>query len=278
MQVAVRTPMLLQGRSREAVCCVGVASCQSQLRLLPQVRCDKWAVGAVQPLVNRERLIGQRGRTLGDAKLTINAGQHREQLSLHRRLGRQVTLHAPGAFIEHLPQGDVSAGGLHRIGPLKNADQERLHRLGLLRLERLRTRLPGCRCQPTQEREHQRHRHCDADAVPPHELANAISPSLRPCRHRPALEKPLQILGERTCADIAARRFPAQRFQHDRIEVARQARGQRARGHAPRVRDLVDRCGVITIPDGNVRRPWRLGIERYACRARCWRTRTAVVP
>ena len=111
--------MPLQGLSREAVCCVGVASCQSQLRLLPQVRCDKWAVGAVQPLVNRERLIGQRGRTLGDAKLTVNAGQHRQQLSLHRRLARQVTLHAPGAFIEHLPQGDVPAGRLHRIGALE---------------------------------------------------------------------------------------------------------------------------------------------------------------
>ena len=62
VQVAVRTPMLLQGRSRESVCGVGVAACQSQLRLLPQVRCDKWAVGAVKPLVNSERLIGQRRR------------------------------------------------------------------------------------------------------------------------------------------------------------------------------------------------------------------------
>ena len=60
VQVAVRTPVPLQGRSREAVCCVGVASCQSQARLLPQVRCDKCAVSAVKPLVNFERLIGQR--------------------------------------------------------------------------------------------------------------------------------------------------------------------------------------------------------------------------
>ena len=53
MQVAVRTPMLRQGLSREAVRGVGVASCNGQARLLPQVRSDKCAVGAVKPLVNR---------------------------------------------------------------------------------------------------------------------------------------------------------------------------------------------------------------------------------
>ena len=228
--------------------------------------------------MNVERLIGQGRRTLGEAKLLIDACQHREQLSLHRRLARQVTLHSLGAFIEHLPQGDVPPGSLRGIGALKDADQERLHRLGLLRLERLRTRLPGGRCKPANERDDQRHRYRDADAMPPHEFASAISPSLRPCRHRPALEKPLQILGERTCADIAALRFPAKRFQHDRIEVARQARGQRARGHAPRVRDLVDRCGVITIL-GTTTSDGRGGsTSRTHRRVRRWRTRTASVP
>ena len=193
---------------------------------------------------------------------------------MHGRLARQVTLHALGAFIEHLPQGDVPAGGLHGIGPLKDADQERLHRLGLLRLERLRARLPGGRGQPSQQREHQRHGHRDADAMPPHEFAGAISASLRPRGDRPALEKPIQIVGQRTCADVAVLRFPAQGFEHDRIEVARQARGERARGHAPRVGDLVDRCGVVGIrEDDDVRRPWRFGVERRAGRTRCSRTR-----
>ena len=265
MQVAVRTPMPLQGLSCEAVCGVGVASCQSQLRLLPQVRGDKWAVGAVKPLVNRKRLIGQRSRTLDDAKLTINAGQHGEKLPLHCRLRRQVTLHATGAFIENLPQGDFAAGGQHRIGPLKDADQERRDRLGLLRLERLRPRLPGGRCQPAQQREHQRHGDRDADAMPPHEFAGAISASLRPRGHRPPLEKSIQVVGQRACSDVAVLWFPTQCFDHDRIEVARQPRGERARGETPCVGDLVNRFGVIVIPeDGHVRRPWRFGLGRRA--------------
>ena len=163
----------------------------------------------------------------------VNAGEHREQLALHRRLARQLTLYAPCPFVEHLAQRDVPAGGLSGIGPLKNADQEGLHRLGLLRLERLGARLPRGRREAAEEREHERHGHRDADAVPPDELAGTIAASLGPRRDRPALEEPVQVLGQRTGADVAALRLRAQRLEHDGIEVARHVR-RRAR-EAPRL-------------------------------------------
>jgi hypothetical protein len=47
-----------------------------------------------------------------------------------------------------------------------------------------------------------------------------------------------------------------------RIQVTRQARGERARGDTSRVGDLVDRSGVVTIlVDDNVGRPRRFGVE-----------------
>jgi hypothetical protein len=113
---------------------------------------------------------------------------------LHGRLARQVALRAPCPFVENLPKGDFPVSSLRGISTLKDADQECLHRLGLLRFERLGARLPGSRGQPSEEREHQGHCHCDADAMPPHEFTGAIAPSVRPRRHRPLLEKPIQVL------------------------------------------------------------------------------------
>jgi tetratricopeptide (TPR) repeat protein len=99
----------------------------------------------------------------------------------------------------------------------------------------------------------------------PRGSGHSSAASLRPRRHRPTLEKPIQIVGQRPCADVAALRFLTQRFEHDCIEVARQARGQCASGHPPRVSDVVDRWGVIMIPgDDHVRRSLRFGLERCA--------------
>ena len=124
------------------------------------------------------------------------------------------------------------------------------------------TGLNCCRRGECHEQRNQRHGHREADAVPPHEFAGAISAVIRPRGDRLALEKPFQIVEQRTRAGVAVPRFPAQGFEDDRIEIARQARGERARGHAPRVRNLVDRSGLVRIlEDDDVRRPWRFGVE-----------------
>src|SRR5215216_4752248 len=106
-----------------------------------------------------------------------------------------------------------------------------------------------------------------ASAMPTHEFAGAIAASLRSRQHRPPLEIPMQVLGQRTGADVAALRFRAQRFEDDRIEVARQPRGERARRQAPGVGNLVDRWGVVMIPENDrVRRPWRFRLPRPVAR------------
>ena len=81
--------------------------------------------------------------------------------------------------------------------------------------------------RPRRQRQHDRARCADHQAIAAHEAAGAVGEGIRPREHRALVEQALQVLRQLARRRVAARRFGVQCLEGDQVEIA---------GHRPPAR------------------------------------------